>query len=74
VLTLLGALVAGALMLVSARCILCRLGGEPLTMRRRRASLPRATSPPSEPEYGGEDSLGRLLVLLRANCATRSRR
>ncbi len=68
VLTLLGALVAGALMLVSARCILCRLGGEPLAMQKAARQFASGDlTAVLEPEYGGEDSLAASLVLLRDN-------
>jgi PAS domain S-box-containing protein len=68
VLTLLGALVAGALMLASARCILSRLGGEPLAMQKAARQFASGDlTAVLEPEYGGEDSLAASLVLLRDN-------
>ncbi|MCK6374268.1 MAG: response regulator [Zoogloea sp.] len=67
-LTLLAALVSGALMLLSARCILCRLGGEPLAMQKAARQIASGDlTAILKPEYGGDDSLAASLVLLRDN-------
>ncbi len=65
-LTIVGALLAGLLMLFSTRSILNRLGGEPLTMQKAAGQIASGDLRAGfSPEYGGDDSLAASIVQMR---------
>lgn len=67
-LTVLGALFSGALMLLSARSILGRLGGEPYVMQKAAKQIASGDlTAVLVPEYGEQDSLAASIVHMKDN-------